>query len=173
MIARTLRPRSGITLTEILIAILIMGVGLISLATLFPLGLIRLREASRNQRGAVQFETARDDIDARQLFDKTSFTRTWSWYLSGSGTTPIPRDPFSQDGVGTNDVVANQYVSSNPFSAYSIASDSGLPVCYDPLWRSITGVVPNLAVADPTLQATLTSPYQAGEARFGLGPLRW
>ncbi len=51
MISRGIRPRSGITLTEILIAILIMGVGLISLATLFPLGLIRLREAARYQRG--------------------------------------------------------------------------------------------------------------------------
>ena len=37
--------RSGITLTEILISIMIMGVGLVSLATLFPLGLLRLREA--------------------------------------------------------------------------------------------------------------------------------
>ena len=36
------RRRSGITLTEILISILIMGVGLISLATLFPIGLDRI-----------------------------------------------------------------------------------------------------------------------------------
>ena len=38
MIARRVRARSGITLTEILISILIMGVGMVSLATLFPLG---------------------------------------------------------------------------------------------------------------------------------------
>ena len=41
-------PRSaGITLTEILISILILGVGLVSLATLFPIGLLRLRDAQR------------------------------------------------------------------------------------------------------------------------------
>ena len=44
--------RRGITLTEILISILIMGVGLVSLATLFPIGLLRLREAQRQTRSA-------------------------------------------------------------------------------------------------------------------------
>ena len=47
MTCRTAKARSGITLTEILISILIMGVGLISLATLFPIGLVRLREAGK------------------------------------------------------------------------------------------------------------------------------
>ncbi len=167
--ARGPRPRSGITLTEILISILIMGVGLISLATLFPLGLLRLREASRSHRSAIQFETAAGDIDARQLFDKQSFTRTWSWYSTtvNKATVILPRDPFTQDGVGPNDIVANQYISSNPFSSFSIGSDSGLPVCYDPLWRSLTGVYPNTSTYDPTLQTT--GAYTAGEARFGSG----
>ena len=42
-----MRPSRGITLTEILIAIMILGVGLVSLATLFPIGLLRLRDATR------------------------------------------------------------------------------------------------------------------------------
>ena len=48
--ASRLRRRSGITLTEILIAIMILGVGLVSLATLFPIGLLRLRDATRYSR---------------------------------------------------------------------------------------------------------------------------
>ena len=51
MKARTAASTSrsaGITLTEILISILILGVGLVSLATLFPIGLLRLREAQRH-----------------------------------------------------------------------------------------------------------------------------
>ena len=167
------RPRSGITLIEILISILIMGVGLISLATLFPLGLLRLQQASWYHRSALQFETTSGDIDARQLFDKQSFTRTWSWYTStvNRATVNLPRDPFTQDGSLLNDVVANAYISSNPFSSFSIGSDSGLPVAYDPLWRSLTGVLPNsLLTYDQTLQSSLpTSSYQVGEARFGSG----
>ncbi len=52
MIRRGVRGRAGITLTEILISIMIMGVGLVSLATLFPLGLMRLRAAAIRSRSA-------------------------------------------------------------------------------------------------------------------------
>ena len=44
------RHRAGITLTEILIALLILSVGLVSVATLFPIGLLRLRDATRYSR---------------------------------------------------------------------------------------------------------------------------
>ena len=67
-------PRSaGITLTEILISILILGVGLVSLATLFPIGLLRLREAQRQTRSAYLFESATADVSARGLFNANSF----------------------------------------------------------------------------------------------------
>ena len=59
------RRRSGITLTEILIAILIMAVGLASLATLFPLGLLRLRDAARYSRSSYLAQSASADISAR------------------------------------------------------------------------------------------------------------
>ena len=68
-------PRSaGITLTEILISILILGVGLVSLATLFPIGLLRLREAQRQTRSAYLFESATADVAARGLLN-TQFVR--------------------------------------------------------------------------------------------------
>src|SRR5215210_1351251 len=72
------RGRSGITLTEILISIMIMGIGLVSLATLFPLGLLRLRSASRDSRSTLTAESALSDIPARNLFQKDSFL--YSWY---------------------------------------------------------------------------------------------
>src|SRR5271166_1165417 len=68
-------PRSaGITLTEILISILILGVGLVSLATLFPIGLLRLREAQRQTRSAYLFESATADVAARGLLNANSCT---------------------------------------------------------------------------------------------------
>ena len=176
MIARAAaRARSGITLTEILIAILIMGVGLISLATLFPLGLLRLREATRSSRGGLTFETAANDIDTRVLFYKPSFTQTWYWTLDNNKNI-VPRDPFVQDaspsgavlGVlasGTNQVIGGV----NLGAVNNVGLTSGLPFCYDPLWRSITKVMPNSGLADPTLtvQASFVSGVAPDEARFG------
>jgi len=67
MIRRSARARAGITLTEILISILIMGVGMISLATLFPLGLSRIRQAARYSRSTLLAETAIDDSSSRSV----------------------------------------------------------------------------------------------------------
>ncbi len=42
--------RSGLSLTEVLIGIMILGIGVISLATLFPVGLLRLKRAVGDTR---------------------------------------------------------------------------------------------------------------------------
>jgi type II secretory pathway pseudopilin PulG len=161
MIAQGSRGRSGITLTEILIAILIMGVGLISLATLFPLGLLRLREATRNSRSGLTFESAADDMDARAVLYKPSFRQTWY------GT----RDPFVQD-IASDGVTTAGIIASSPLSANSVGLSNGLPICYDPLWRSLTGVFPNVGVFDGTLDFKAAYAAQpANEARFGDGLL--
>ena len=210
MIAARSQRRSGITLTEILIAILIMGVGLISLATLFPLGLIRLREATRQGRAGTTFESAADDVDARSLLFKPSFRNTWYGL----------RDPFVQDAdangvyfttqnnvpVGTGIIAsgslllpANNVDFANPYLADGMTPNpsadgnptmylrSGLPICYDPLWRSLTGVLPipqdppNLSnsiptyafdptvIIDPTFVTGASPAYRINEARFGSG----
>jgi type II secretory pathway pseudopilin PulG len=173
MIARTARARSGITLTEILIAILIMGVGLISLATLFPLGLLRLREATRYSRAGLANETAADDMDTRVLFYKPSFSQTWYWTQVPNGPK-IPRDPFIQDAAPNGSIVG--VIASNPSSPNGINPltgtsllGTGLPICYDPLWRSITKVMPNVGLSDQTLdiQASYVSNVAPDEARFG------
>ena len=67
------RRQPGITLTEILIAIMILGVGLVSLATLFPIGLLRLRDATRYSRSALLSQSAAADLTARGMLNKQSF----------------------------------------------------------------------------------------------------
>ena len=80
-------PRSaGITLTEILISILILGVGLVSLATLFPIGLCGLREAQRQTRSAYLFQSATADVSARGLFNANSFL--YADLLNNGGACP-------------------------------------------------------------------------------------
>lgn len=43
------RERSGATLVEVLVAIFVMGLGLIALLTLFPLGVLRMQQALQDQ----------------------------------------------------------------------------------------------------------------------------
>jgi hypothetical protein len=108
------RPtRAGITLTEILIGIMILGIGLISLATLFPIGLLRLREAQRQSRSAFLTESTMADISARNLLSRGSFgyadllntlinpANPPVWYPSTTTTPPntVPNgyNPLIQD----------------------------------------------------------------------------
>ncbi|GAC1475405.1 MAG: hypothetical protein NVSMB9_27880 [Isosphaeraceae bacterium] len=119
------RARSGITLTEILISIMILGIGVVSLATLFPLGLIRLRNAQRLSRGATLVETAIADLGARNLLAKASFYPSPRYQTAVSGFY----DPWVQDtaafGADWGTPIRGAFRSYGP----------GLPVAYDPLWR--------------------------------------
>ena len=161
---------AGITLTEILISILILGVGLVSLATLFPIGLLRLREAQRQTRSAYLFQSATADVAARGLLSSNSFVYADfanlnppgypMWFLSrlnpdGSGRY----NPLTQDTAFYGD---DPYDPANPGVPYDPANPNnsggyGLPFAYDPLWRYQTGYY-----LDPSGQST-------PEARFGAG----
>src|SRR2546421_7170490 len=94
MIVHDPSRRPGITLTEILISIMIMGVGLISLATLFPLGLLRIRSANRDSRSTLLARSAIGEVDARNLFDKSTFL--FGWYQPPFYATQF--DPWVVDG---------------------------------------------------------------------------
>ena len=65
------RRSRGITLTEILIAIMILGVGLVSLATLFPIGLLRMRDAARYSRTKILVDSVGSDGTARALLNRS------------------------------------------------------------------------------------------------------
>lgn len=172
MTARPTGGRSGITLTEILISILIMGVGLVSLATLFPVGLMRLRQAQRATRSTLLTETAMGDIAGRNLFNRQSFLATGFYADTVNGPPYIYFDPWIQDTPLPD--ASNQYSGTgNPYlDGHVIPSGvyrgggldggahnppthpvqpyfpgSGLPVAYDPLWWSQVnaagGIAPN------------------------------
>ena len=168
MTPRGTRGRSGITLTEILISILIMGVGMISLATLFPLGLVRIRAAQRSVRSTNLTQSAQGDVGAQNLLNPTTFYPYVSpWFGTGNTVYPLV-DPWIQDTTLPN--VANLYGAGGstvfnhviPAGAYRGWGFDGLPqdfasghpsqpyipgpgltVCYDPLWWSLYGARPN------------------------------
>ncbi len=176
------RPRPGITLTEILIAIMIMGIGLVSLATLFPIGLLRLRDANRYSRSATLLQTAAADASARGLLNGQSFSYAESfnykfgfspWYYSATlanaavPTYPPSYNPLIQDTAYYGD---DPYDTNNPGFPFSpnvpmvtnmSQGGAGLPFAYDPLWRYQT-----LSTANGTPGYYLGDTY---EARFASG----
>ena len=145
-------PRSaGITLTEILISILILGVGLVSLATLFPIGLLRLREAQRQTRSAYLFQSATADVESRGLLNSNSFISADLlnppngfnlWYYSQ--VENVEYNPLIQDtpAYGADPFAVNPNAPPAYISVGAAAASSGgygLPFAYDPLWRYQTG----------------------------------
>jgi type II secretory pathway pseudopilin PulG len=163
-------PRSaGITLTEILISILILGVGLVSLATLFPIGLLRLREAQRQTRSAYIFQSATADVESRGLFNSNSFIYADLlnppngfnlWYYSQVENVeynPLIQDTpaYGADPFANNPNAPPAYISVGAAAASS--GGYGLPFAYDPLWRYQTGIY-----LDPIGQTTPEARFAAG-----------
>ncbi|MFO0889278.1 MAG: hypothetical protein U0790_09080 [Isosphaeraceae bacterium] len=161
----SVRSRAGITLTEILIAIFIMGIGLISLATLFPIGLLRLREAQRSTRSAYLVESAAADVAARGLFNKNSFIYADLLNLRYNLTAWFPNaanmhngyNPLIQDSGFYGQFVPFDINNPGVNQGITAPEGQGLPFAYDPLWRYQTGLYP-----DPVNNTT-------PEARFASG----
>ena len=107
--------RRGISLTEILIGILVLGIGVISLATLFPLGLLRMRRAVNDVRGTITARTAWNEVKIRNLV-APPFGPPAVFY-SGY-PNPWPPPPFTD-------------LDSVPIVP---TGGPGVPVIIDPLW---------------------------------------
>lgn len=66
------RCRPGVTLIEVLLAIFITGVGLLALLTLFPLGVLRMAEAIKDDRAAaLAVEAAEFSAVGQDLVSRT------------------------------------------------------------------------------------------------------
>ena len=68
-----------------------MGVGLVSLATLFPLGLLRLREAEPDDPVGAPGRVGDDDLGSRDLLSKQSFLNPLTTRSPRTGRTGLPR----------------------------------------------------------------------------------
>src|SRR5262249_21352821 len=70
----TMSHRNGVTLTEVLVAIFIMGIGLLSLLVLFPLGALNMAQAIKDERVAAAERNAEalawTDVDGKSTAPK-------------------------------------------------------------------------------------------------------
>ncbi len=177
--------RRGITLVEILISIMILGIGLVSLATLFPIGLLRLREAQRQSRSAYLYESAAADVASRGLLKAYSFTYAdlfnapytnntrWYWSPSLNGGTGGYYDPLIQDRAAYLDAKGNPLDpndTTNPGATSTASGGYGLPFAYDPLWRYQTDYANGgIYLYDVNNPDYSTTPGITPEARFAAG----
>ncbi len=167
---------------------MILGIGLVSLATLFPIGLLRLRDATRYTRSSLLLQTAAADMSSRGLFYGPSFQYAENlnyrfaalgfpltpWYSSpylvsnnsGPSYNPLYQDTafYGDDPFDANNPGAWNKSGSlpNPLSTTSYpGSGPGLPFAYDPLWRYQT-----ISTVNSTPGYYMGDTY---EARFGSG----
>ena len=168
MIHPSSQTRSGITLTEILIAILIMGVGFVSVGTLFPIGLHRMREATRFSRSTLLAQSAAEEVNSRDLLNGPSFMAPGlSWYAAKyAGLTTWPYaysvfapNPWNKD-VNIDPNTGNIIEAATP-GVFAEQYQPGLPVVYDPLFWSLVHY--NSAADTPQITP------ENYEGRFGSG----
>lgn len=116
--------RQGLGLLEVIVAMFVMALGMISLLTLFPLGAIQMGHALRNARAA---ETAMQADTLMRL-----------WWQAEVVERPGNEDlPFA-----AMDDPRNTFDTTNPLVALA-ATEVGpsYPVCVDPLgWQSRNGL---------------------------------
>ncbi|MCI0743546.1 MAG: prepilin-type N-terminal cleavage/methylation domain-containing protein [Gemmataceae bacterium] len=113
--------RQGVTLIEVLVAIFIMGVGLMALLTLFPLGALSMSRAIRDDRAAAAANYADKVAALKRIRDPKLFF-------------PLSADPFV-----TNPAIPNLTIDPEGPS---------FPVYVDPAgYRNAAGLPSDVAVA--------------------------
>ena len=157
-------PRSaGITLTEILISILILGVGIVSLATLFPIGLLRLREAQRQTRSAYLFQSATADVESHGLLSGNSFLTPDQlnlqfgfnlWFAAGNPLGSMLYPPLTQD---------TPYYGGDAYDIANSGADKG--VSASP--RAVTACRSRMIRSGDTRPASISTPSARPPTRPG------
>lgn len=88
------RPRRGLTLMEVLIAIFVSTIGLLGLAALIPVGRYNVVEGSKNDRASAVARAAYREIKARRMLAPEMLASPQPWHdVLYPGFSPIS-DPF-------------------------------------------------------------------------------
>src|SRR5579872_7045781 len=90
--SRFTTQNAGATLTEVLIAMLIMSIGIVALATLFPLSVLRSIKASQSTNGTVLRFNAESIIDLYPQIIKSPVNVAWN-NIQIAKNTPAAMDP--------------------------------------------------------------------------------
>src|SRR5262245_47713379 len=85
--------RAGVTLVEVLVSIFIMGIGMIALLTLFPLGALTMAQAIRDDRVANAGAEAAALANAFNVRNDSNSVALFNTYLNAGPGGTLPADP--------------------------------------------------------------------------------
>ena len=120
--------RSGVTLVEVLVAIFVMGIGLIALLTLFPIGMLRVAQALGDARSVESADNAHSIAIAQNIANDplviTDNTAANPDFFKNNGQAGAPdADPYGEsyavfvDPIGFYAKSGNQKVWVGNFPA--------------------------------------------------------
>ena len=159
--------RAGATLTEVLMSLLIMSVGVLSVMSLFPISLLRTIQAAATTNASLLTGNATEELLARsELLDGVPYWQPGQRYQPGALVTPLP--PPGQTNSGTNRI----FLVPAAYADGSLVANVGPTIVQpqvQPDWNRLrfNPLIPNsdvLAIGSP-LNANAVFP----EAPFGTG----
>jgi prepilin-type N-terminal cleavage/methylation domain-containing protein len=107
------KPRPGVTLLEVLVAIFVMGIGLLAILVLFPLGALNMAQAIKDDRTAHCASTAAALAIAENIKNDTNVTSQYqaagasnstgpyNWTAYTGPSLPVYVDPFGYNSAIT------------------------------------------------------------------------
>lgn len=119
MIHRSVPPRPGITLLEVLTAIFIMGIGMMALLTLFPAGALSMARAVRDDRAATIAANAAGVAAAFDLRNDTAV-------VSALNNATFQPDYANAPGVPSNPVFVDPQIVSVSTTLDATAPSPGI-----------------------------------------------
>ena len=142
--------RDGATLIEVLVAIFVMGIGLLALLVLFPLGAFNMAQALRADRST------------QSALNAASIARLMPTF------TPPTNTPTGQNGLRLDVNVQQGYSTLNgTYPTTPPASGPSYPVYVDPWGVKLTSSV--LGVTPPNMTGTVTGIARVWPTFFSAG----
>ena len=147
-----MKRRNATTLVEVLVAIFVMAIGLMTLLTLFPLGALSMSQAIKDDRTAHAAGNAAAFAEAMNV-------RNGLYGFFRSGYQPPDPDPFLNPDAGAHNGLPNLATISN-------YDGPSYPVYVDPLGYSLGSIyltntpknIPRRTMSSPSPPSTAANP---------------
>lgn len=150
--------RSGVTLVEVLVAIFVMGIGMIALLTLFPIGVLRMAQAINDERASQAAYVAHENaIINNTRNDPSVVVESPDLYNKGQTNTDVFANPYPYTLAGVAALP-----SADPYNeSYTVFVDPiGMESGATSVWvGGVNGLLRRRSVSFAATQATISRSF--------------